>query len=602
MHPLRRKRLLSAVTGLGVVAGSVGLAVVSHSPAQADDGSVDLAAMCNASAMGAVAAQLVQGVVIKQVPNGPHLPDGVRLVPAKGKVPAYCQVTGSYITNSKTGRTANFIATLPERWNRKYLQLGCSGTCGYLMMNDPAAPPITITAQGYPGQPMEKGYAIFGNDLGHIAKGPTDSNFNWLKKPDGAVDDDALEDYLYRADFVMADMGKAFARAFYGQNGRTQPQIARSYFNGCSQGGREALIAATRFPEKFDGIIAGSPLSDQPGVLWHGTGLARLMQSNPPAKLSVGQINLLKSNVLAQCDALDGVKDGLIQNPAACHIGPTAGVPICKPGQSGDSCLTQAQADALSVTYSATTTETGKIVQPGFAISDQNYGGIKPVPADMPVDADMRSFIGPDFAKTALVSARAGGPGGIGSTHAVVNDAAYAKYLALIRRGTILPQDFDNLIKRKGKLLWYHNLSDEALTPYMSVNRYKRLAAMHGGYAKLQQTIRLFSIPGTGHCGMGGSGPSNFDAIGALENWVERGQAPQALLARQPDPANSNLFAGIIDWSKPALRTMPLCTFPQMAHYKGKGDWKDAANWECKASDTRMLAVGRAGQLAGVAR
>ena len=152
------------------------------------------------------------------------------------------------------------------------------------------------------------------------------------------------------------------------------------------------------------------------------------------------------------------------------------------------------------------------------------------------------------------------------------------------------------------KLLWCHNLSDEALTPYMSINSYKRLAQLHGGYARLQAKVRFFGVPGSGHCGMGGPGPSNFDATGALEDWFERGVAPNAIPARLLDPAFNNLIMGKVDWSRPALRTMPLCAFPQMAAYKGSGDVKDAANWECRTADTRMLRVGATGHEGGVIR
>jgi feruloyl esterase len=129
------------------------------------------AQLCQPGAMAAMAATLSTKVVIKEIPNGPKPPGGTKLVAATDKLPAFCRVTGSYETNPQTGKTANFLATLPVNWNGKYLQLGCSGACRVLLMNDAAAAPITITAQGYPGQLIEKGYASFGNDLGHLASG-----------------------------------------------------------------------------------------------------------------------------------------------------------------------------------------------------------------------------------------------------------------------------------------------------------------------------------------------------------------------------------------------------------------------------------------------
>jgi feruloyl esterase len=589
------------VATLGFLAAALAGGLVAEKPAAAAAKRIDFASSCTPEAMSSVVAGL-EGVTIKQVPNGPQLPGGVKLVAASGKTPAYCQVTGSYVTNPQSGKTANFLATFPQRWNGKYLQLGCSGTCGFLLMNDPAAPPIAITAQGYPGQLIEKGYATFGNDLGHVAASPAAMGSEWLKGADGGLNVDTLEDYLYRADLVMADVGKAFTRAFYARQSGADANISRSYFSGCSQGGREALIAATRFPEKFDGIIAGSPVSDQSGVLWHGLGRTLFAQQFSPAKLTPGQIGMFQSRVVAQCDALDGVKDGLIQNPAACNIDPARVLPVCQPGHVADTCVSKEQAEILSLNFSAATNEAGEVLQPGYPISEEDYGFVGPVPAGAPVDADMRFLVGKNFAGRPLATAREGGPGTIDAFHVVLNEAAFRKYFDIFRRGTVMPEDFSKLLQRNGKLLWYHNLSDQLLTPYMSINRYKRLAQLQGGYAKLRNNIRFFGVPGTGHCGMSGVGPSNFDAMGALEAWVEQGKAPEALLARQLDPAKNNLMMGKVDWSIPPLRTMPLCTFPEMAHYKGVGAVKDAANWECRSSDTRMLSVGLSGREAGVLR
>jgi feruloyl esterase len=162
------------------------------------------------------------------------------------------------------------------------------------------------------------------------------------------------------------------------------------------------------------------------------------------------------------------------------------------------------------------------------------------------------------------------------------------------------PKNLDRLIKQDRKFLIWHNLSDEVLTPYMSINYYKQLAQRNGGYDKLQRNVRLFTLPGTSHCSGGGIGvgPNTFDALTSLENWVEKGQAPDALMASYL-PANSY---GLRDFSKTGGRTMPLCKFPEMARYKGAGDVNDGANWECPSGDKRMLRVGESGRRAGVIR
>jgi feruloyl esterase len=447
---------------------------------------------------------------------------------------------------------------------------------------------------------IEKGYAIFGNDLGHIANSPASMSSEWMKSPDGSLNEDALTDYFYRADRVMADVGKALTRAFYARQQGSKSEISKSYFMGCSQGGREALIAATRFPEQFDGIIAGSPAADLGGIIWSGMARAALAAQPGLAKLTPGQIAMLKDRVLAKCDGLDGVEDQLIQNPAACEFHPTRDLPICDDTHTGDSCVTKAQVEVISSFFSAVTNDAGLLLQPGFAVDEPNESWVNPIPAGLPLEAEERFIIGKEFDGKALSKTQAGGVGSIDSFHAALNGAAFQKYSDIMRQGTILPTDFAKTLKWNGKLLWYHNLSDETLTPYMSINRYKRVAESNGGYAKVQNSIRLFTLPGTNHCGMSGTAPANFDAIGTLERWVEDGDAPDAIAARQNDPAISNVIMGTIDWSKPALRTMPLCKFPEMAAYKGSGDVKDAVNWECRANDTRMLKVGTSGREAGV--
>ena len=594
-----RFRFQALATAIALLLASCAYAI-ADGPTGAQAEGPGLSSICTPEAISSVASSLDAGVTIKKVPNGPQLPDGVKLTPAKGKVQAYCQVTGSYVTNPKTGKTANFLATFPEKWNGKYLQLGCSGSCGYLLMNDPATPPITITAQGYPGQLFEKGYAIFGNDLGHLADSPASQSSEWMKSPGGTLNEDALIDYLYRADRVMVDVGKAFTRAFYARQAGSKPEIGKSYFMGCSQGGREALIAATRFPEQFDGIIAGSPASDLGGIIWSSAARGLLAQQPGLAKLTPGQVAMLKDRIVAKCDALDGVNDGVIQNPAACEFHPTREVRVCDEGHVDDSCLTKTQAEVISTLFSGVTDEAGNLLQPGYAVSEPSAGWVNPIPAGLPIEEPQRFVIGNAFDGQWLSKVQSGGTGKIDSLHVVLNAAAYQKYAEIMRAGTVQRADFVATLKWKGKLLWYHNLGDEMLTPYMSINRYKSIAQTNGGYATVQKTIRLFGLPGTNHCGMSWNAPANFDAIGTLEDWVEKGTAPDAIPARENDPAIANAIMGTIDWSKPPVRTMPLCKFPEMASYKGSGDVKDAANWECRSSDTRMLKVGVSGREAGV--
>lgn len=600
---MKNRMALMAVLGLPVAASFAVGNAASETPVPGQNPSA-YAARCGVDAIAPLLAGIGTKVNLHPIPNSFPVPGGAKYTAPKGRLPGYCQVTGSYVTNPATGKTANFIATLPDNWNGKYLQLGCSGSCGVLIMNNPALPQITITAQGYPGQLIEKGYATLGNDLGHVSRlgGPPISS-DWLVGPDGGLNSEALEDYLWRADFVMADMGKAFVQAFYGRGNRAAAPVSRSYFLGCSQGGREAMVAAARFPGKFDGIIAGSPAIDLPGLLFQPAGRAAIGLRPGQTPISPTQMRLFQSRVMEQCDGLDGVKDNLIQNPAACPIRAQRDIPMCKQGESGDSCFTPAQAEFLSSFVTAATDGSGRVIFPGYSVSEVSLdfrGAANPGEAP---DRGIRLYAPSAFAPgQQLVSFGSGGPGAIDAFRVLADASAYGTIRSVVRKGTVEAQDLLPLARGRTKLLWYHNLSDEALTPYMSFNLYAGLARRSGGYARLQRNVRLFSLPGTGHCGMSGIGPTNFDAIGTLEAWVEQGKAPDAIHARQLDPKYNNVLAGKVDWSVPPLRSMPLCPFPQMARYKGNGDVKDAANWECSKSDTRMLTVGEAGRLAGVFR
>jgi feruloyl esterase len=613
---------IAALLLAGGAAAAYGIGRTSAAEAQpatptAPEAEAALKAACQPEAAQAVAASLAGAkVTVRPIEEFPKFQGGVRFVAAHGGVPAYCQIQGSFVTNPATGKTANFLATLPANWNGKYLQLGCSGHCGNFAVSDPAMPFITITNQGYPNQIIIKGYAAFATDEGHVGmEGGT-----WAQKGPGQVDRDAITDYYYRADKVLAQVGKAFTTAFYGHLKGAPQKIAYSYFSGCSGGGRDAFVAASYFPEEFDGIIGGSAYN-LAGRAYHAVGTALATLRTPDSGIPASLLPLVEKTVMAQCDALDGVKDGLIQNPAACKFSPERDLPHCTGDKPGDQCFTKAQRETLSTVFSAATDEHGRVVQPGYSVSELQGDFAPPTPATDPSGAEpwpdknpqgglyalgnaaLKVFAhnnDPDFSSRSIVSYRAGGPGQVTGYHMVIPQAEVAAVRAATRPGVgHYPENADKLIKLNRKFLIWHNFSDEKLTPYMSVNYYKQLAKLQGGYAKLQDNVRLFMIPGSGHCSMSGVGPNNFDALTAIENWVEKGKAPEALPARLY-PEMKVTVVTLPDMSKPPIHSMPLCKFPEMARYSGKGDVKDAANWTCPAGDTRMLTVGESGRQAGV--
>lgn len=614
----RRVRvLITTCAGIALTAGCATQHKSAELSPQTTSPSVNLASVCNAGAVQAIAAGLSTKVAVGKIANqpGPFLADGTKYYPASGDMPAFCQVTGSYVTNPETGKTSNFLATFPENWNGKYLQLGCAGHCGTFAVSNPAMFTITITNQGTPGQIIRKGYAAFATDQGHTAM----TGGTWAIKGPGQVDDDAITDYLWRSSKVLTKMGKEFTRAFYARGTGSPSSITRSYMSGCSGGGRDALVAASYFPEEFDGIIAGSPYNLM-GRAFHSAGTTLATLRAPDAPISPALLKLFNDKVIAQCDGLDGVKDGLIQNPMACNFSPERDLPKCSGNTPGGQCFTNAQIETMNTVLTAVTDEQGNLVQPAFSVSEMQGWFAPPTPPKDPTaenpwpddmmgtgglwslaDAAIRVFThrnDPAFKIRSIITLRDGGPGKITSFRTVVAKAEVDRALAAGRLGIgHFPENFDKLVRQNRKLLIWHNMSDEKLTPYMSVNLYKQLAARNGGYDKLQKDIRLFSLPGTAHCSGGGLpvGPGSFDAITAMENWVEKGIGPNSLLATlyQPTPISA-------DYSKPLGRTMPLCKFPEMAHYKGSGDVNDATNWTCPSGDRSMLKLGESGRRAGV--
>ena len=592
-------------------------AAEANAPVPSPRASLDLAPLCTADSAMAVTGKLSTVMTVKEISNGPKLPGGMRLVEATDKLPAFCQVTGSFVTNPKTGKTANFLATLPANWNGKYLQLGCFGHCGFFALNDATSPLGTITSQGYPYESLIKGYASFATDEGHMGRGAG----GWAVKSPGQINDDATADFFYRADQVLARAGKEFTVRFYASTPARAAKVSRSYFSGCSGGGRDALIAADYFPEEFDGIVAGSPYANMVGAAFQAAGGALAALRAEDADVLPELMSRMDPIVKAQCDKLDGVEDGLIQNPAACNFRPERDLPRCAGNSPNGECFTASQIQTVSALLTAVTDEHGEVVQPGYSVSELQYGLRRPTrPADLQAlepwpdgdtyassaeglwplaDATLKIFThqaDPSFHTRALFRFEDGGPGPVTAFRIVVPHAEVERAIMATHMGIgSAPENLAKLIKEDRKLLIWHNLSDQLLTPYRSINYYKALALHYGGYQKLQRNVRLFTIPDSSHCSMSGVGPDNFDALTAIEDWVEKSKAPDALLAKLYSPSSPT-----IDVTKTALRSMPLCKFPEMAHYQGSGDVKDAANWSCPAGDTSMLSVGESGRQSGV--
>jgi feruloyl esterase len=495
------------------------------------------------------------------------------IVSAADPNPAYCEVKGS-VTTSGEGTdpgSANFIVQLPQNWNGKFIFNGVGGLAGVL--NSSANPADQ-------SQFLAKGYATAITDTGHLVANPT-----WEYTAPGTPDTPKVIDYFYRAVHEVTLSAKQLVKSYYHTD-----TIRRSYFDGCSNGGKMGLIEATRYPADYDGIISGSPWLDPVGTsLWSLKNTKALLEGYIPA----AKFQAVNAAILKQCDKVDGVADGLIQDPAKCTFQPDALVPET---------LSQKQADALKLIMSPVRDEQGKLIYPGASVGNlgqdnvtvrgmTNYMDAPPadpksakpwgdstVPANWSLSQNILMKLGYYDAGKDMNNS-------IESNGVVKADALNLVYTRLAADIPDDPSAFGAYFAKGGKLLIYHGYDDLVISPYSSIWFYEDLARGNGGYEKVQQNARLFMVPGMQHCVLG-AGPNSFDSLSAMENWAERGVAPDAIPATHS--ANS-----AVD------RTMPLCKFPEKAHYKGSGDPNSVGNWSCPQNDKSLLAVGPNGVLAG---
>jgi feruloyl esterase len=340
------------------------------------------------------------------------------------------------------------------------------------------------------------------------------------------------------------------------------------------------------YPVDYDGLVVGDA----------GLGNAHFREAKAfiptLAYIPYSTLAQVDTAVKASCDALDGVADGLIQNPARCSFAPSS---LVRGGV-----LTASQAAALQSYITRETDPSGAPVNPGMPISDLSTAGFEgeveiSTPAPDPTAAEPwgAKGVGPGAWTKADANIRAyieenqsfdvnnDWPVTVSAAGNVIPDAT----LALVNQrtgaeGSNDPFKLANFLNKGGKVIMYHGGSDPVLSPFMSIWFYEELASLHDGYRHTQDSARLFIVPGMGHCG-GGVAPNSFDTLQALDHWVTN-VAPEGIVATAPNG-----------------RTMPLCKFPEEARYSGSGDVNLAGNWTCNPNDQRMLQVGRDGVTAG---
>jgi feruloyl esterase len=449
------------------------------------------------------------------VPAGNFVPQGSKN--GLGELPSFCRVA-ALLTPTADSRIRIEVWLPVSHWNGKFLAVGSGGWGGSI---------------AYPGmaEALRRGYATAATDDGHT--GPSASF--------AMGDREKLIDFAYRAEHEMTVTAKALIVAYYGRSARY------SYWDGCSGGGREGLLQAYRYPDEFDGIIAGDPANIRRNAwaLW----LANQTFKDPEAYIPPAKYPMIHQFVLATCDANDGLKDGLIEDPTTCH--PDFKALTCRDGDRPD-CLTVRQVQTAQTIISPAKDSSGRVLfprlEPGTELRWGRLAG-GPAPADLFLD-EFRYIVYQD-------------PAWDWTSFDLDRDAAKAH---------AVDQDVDELdtrlgafAKHGGKLLLYHGWADQQVAPGSTIEFYNSLLDVNPDAGS--DWVRLFMAPGMGHCS-GGEGPDTFDKISTLEDWVEHGKAPERIVA-------AHHSGGKVD------RTRPLCAYPQVAKYKGSGSVDDAGSFVC---------------------
>jgi Tannase and feruloyl esterase len=466
-------------------------------------------------------------------------------------LPAHCLITVEVA--ARTGAhgvryATNFELRLPQAWNGRFQFMGGGGTDGSVR------PAFGANHNG--SRPaLADGYAVVSSDFGHKATDPRDASFG--------LDPQARIDWGYNALDQVTQRAKTLIRAYYGRDAQY------SYYVGCSGGGRQALMASQRFAREFDGIVAGAPILEQHvaqtgsmQILQEFTAIAPAGADGKPVlshAFSDADLKLLQRDLLARCDALDGVADGIVQNTAACSYSPAA---LQCSGPKNDNCLSVPQVGALTRVLAGPRDSRGKALYEPY-----------------PIDAGVINWRGPMLGTSTTAVPNAARATNTSVKYVFMTPAApefdYLKFnfdtdpARLIASGEYTATtsvDYRAFKLRRGKAIVYMGIGDGLVNANGVRRWYDKLAESNGGLAATQEFARYFPVPGMGHCS-GGPALDNFDPFGALVAWVEKGQEPNQMTA------TGNAFPG---------RVRPLCAYPKTARYLGRGSVDAADSFRCE--------------------
>lgn len=464
------------------------------------------------------------------------------------QLPAFCRVKVQDQPSSDSD--IKIEVWLPaSNWNGKFRGQGNGGFAGEIDYHSL-------------GVAVMQGYATAATDTGHAAEG-TDATWA-LGHPEKIVD------FAHRAIHETTALGKATTKAFYGDSAK------RAYFANCSNGGRQALMEAQRYPDDYDGIIAGAPANYWTHLLSGALYNAQATTIPPEGYIPSAKIPAIAHAVNAACDAQDGVTDGILNDPRKCHFDPAA--MLCKSGDS-DSCLTQPQITTLKKLHEGSRYSNGKEIFPGYlpGAEDGQGGWSAWITGSAPGKSLLFAF-GTGFFFY-MVYQKPDWDYRSAKIDEALADAD-KKFANVLNATDANLKPFES---HGGKLIIFHGWDDAAISALNSINYYNSVVSKMG-QKDADSFLRLYMVPGMQHCG-GGPGPDVFGAYGfspvndshhnmymALEDWVEKGSAPGTIIA-------SKLARPAPD--APATMTRPLCVYPQVAKYKGTGDTNDAANFLC---------------------
>lgn len=452
----------------------------------------------------------------------PPAPPGPPITVDYKTLPAFCRVAA---TAAPTPDSAiKFEVWLPvQGWNGKFVAVGNGGFAGAIFYFAMA-------------EPLRRGYAVAGSDTGHEGDG-ADVSF-------AVGHPEKLVDFAWRAAHETTVKAKAVITAHYSAPPR------RSYWVGCSAGGRQGLKEAQRFPDDFDGIAALAPATQWVPLMAYGAKVQHLI-ANPAGGMKPAQLALLKEAAITACDARDGVADRVVEDPSRCTFDP--GVLACT-AANASACLTPAQVEAARSIYAGVVNpRTGEIIAPGPAPAAEPQWaayapGVFPIAANYWRDLVVRD------------------PAWIPAKLDLDKDLARARSLDTAGLDASDP-NLSAFVARGGKLLLWHGWTDGLIPAQQTIDYYEKVSATIGA-DRARGSVRLFMAPGVDHCA-GGEGTFQIDELAAIDAWVESGKAPEQLVASRP------LAGG-------ARRTRPLCPFPLVARYRGQGSTDEASNFACE--------------------